>query len=389
MSRLRAKCKACAHKEFAVKYRCAVPSWGKARTGCEGFRFSQMFAVSNAATSDVYGSCRLSRWHMSLTPHSNGDSESFGIVSRDPKLQRIIETIRTAAPSDASILIEGESGTGKHLIANAIQAHSRRCARPFVHANWAATPPELIEPKLFGYGRGVSNCVGCDERGLIEAANGGTLLLDEIGDMPAHLQTRLFRVLQHHKLVRVGDELEIDVNFRLIVTTSRNTSVLLEAGVLNKDLYFCISTIKIKVPPLRERLDDVPLLVEHFLARLNTKYNRRVRGIAQETLFCLQRYYWPGNVRELESVIERAFLFCPGNLLLPEYLPEELHANELHNVPFVIPPLVPIEVLEREAIVQTLARTSGNVKQSAEILHYPRPTFYRKLKKFGIKVDRQ
>ena len=311
------------------------------------------------------------------------------MVGRDPKLQRIIETIKTAAPSDASILIEGESGTGKQLIANAIHAQSHRCARPFVHANWAAIPHELIEAELFGHQKAISNGVDRDECGLIEAANGGTLMLDEIADMPAHLQNRLFRVLQHHKLSRLGDELEFDVNFRLIVTTSRNTTTLLETGVLKKDLYFCISTIKIKVPPLRERLDDVPLLVEHFLARFNTRYGRKVRGISQETLFCLQRYNWPGNIRELESVLERAVLFCSGDRLLPDCLPEELRANELHNVPFVIPPLVPIEVLEREAILQTLARTAGNVKQSAEILHYPRPTFYRKLKKFGIKVERQ
>ena len=325
---------------------------------------------------------------MSLTPHINGDSESFGIVGRDPRLRQIIETIRTAAPSDASVLIEGETGTGKQLIANAIHAESHRCARPLIHANCAAIPHELNEAELFGNQKGACNCADRDKRGLIEAANDGTLMLDEIGDLPAHLQTRLFRVLQDHKLCRPGDELEIGVDFRLIVTTSRGATTLLETGVLKKDLYFCISTIKIKVPPLRERLDDVPLLAEHFLARFNTQYDRRVRGISQETLFCLLRYDWPGNIRELESVIERAVLFCPGDRLLPESLPEELQGHDLHHIPFVIPPLVPMEVIEREAILQTLGRTSGNVKQSAQILHYPRPTFYRKLKKFGIKVER-
>ena len=325
---------------------------------------------------------------MSFTPHINGDNESFGMVGRDPRLRQIIETIRTAAPSDASVLIEGETGTGKQLIANAIHAESRRCARPFIHANCSAIPHELSEAELFGNQIGACNCADRDKRGLIEAANGGTLMLDEIADMPAHLQTRLFRVLHDHALRRHGDELEIGVNFRLITTISRNATTLLDKGVLKKDLYFCISTIKIKVPPLRERLDDVPLLAKHFLARFNTQYGRKVRSISKETLFCLLRYDWPGNVRELESVIERAVLFCPGDRLLPECLPEELQGNDSHNIPFVIPPLVPIEVIEREAIVQTLARTSGNVKQSAQILHYPRPTFYRKLKKFGIKVER-
>jgi DNA-binding NtrC family response regulator len=193
---------------------------------------------------------------------------------------------------------------------------------------------------------------------------------------------------QDHKLCRNGNEVEIDVEFRLIVTTSRDTTTLLKEGLLTKDLYFCISTIKIKVPPLRGRLDDVPLLAHHFLTRFNKQYGRKVRGISRETLFCLLCYDWPGNIRELESVIERAVLFCSGDRLLPGCLPEELQDNRLHNIPFVIPPLVPIEVIEREAIRQTLARTSGNVRQSAKILHYSRPTFYRKLKKFGIKVDR-
>lgn len=325
---------------------------------------------------------------MSLAPQTNVDSESFGLIGRDPKLRQIIETIRTAAPSDASILIEGETGTGKHLIANAIHAESRRCAGPFIHANCAAMPHELSEAELFGSQPGTCKCANRDRRGLIEAANGGTLMLDEIADMPAHLQTRLFRVLQEHKLRRPGDELEVEVNFRLIVTTSRDATTLLEMGLLKKDLYFCISTIKIKVPPLRERLDDVRLLAEHFLVRFNTQYHRKVRRISQETLFCLMRYDWPGNIRELQSVIERAVLFCPGDRLLPESLPEELQGNDLHHVPFVIPPMVPKEVIEREAILQTLARTSGNVKLSARILRYPRPTFYRKLKKFGIKVER-
>ena len=325
---------------------------------------------------------------MTFIPHINGDGKTFGIVGRDPALNRIVETIRTAAPSDASVLIEGESGTGKQLIANAIHAQSHRGDGPLVHANCASVPPELIEAELFGYQKGACNCVENDKRALLETANGGTLMLDQITEMPAHLQARLFRVLQDHKLCRNGNEAEIDVKFRLIVTTSRDTTRLLKEGRLLKDLYFCISTIKIKVPPLRERLDDVPLLAQHFLTRFNTQYGRKVRGISQETLFCLLRYDWPGNVRELESVIERAVLFCPGDRLLPDCLPEELQGNHLHNIHFVIPPLVPIEAIEREAIMQTLARTSGNVRQSAQILHYSRPTFYRKLKKFGIKVDR-
>lgn len=280
------------------------------------------------------------------------------MVGRDIKLRQIIETIQRAAPSDASVLIEGESGTGKQSIAAAIHAQSHHCSGPFIRVNCAGIPPELLEAELFG---------------SIEAANGGTLLLEEIAEMPGHLQTKLCRIAG---------------NFRLIVTTNRNTATLLEEGVLRKDLYFRFSTIKIKVPALRDRIDDVPLLAQYFLEHFNKQYERHIRGLSQETVFRLLRYNWPGNISELERVIERAVLFCSGDELLPECLPEQLQYGELRNASFVIPPLVPIEEIERQAILQTLARTSGNVKLSAQILHYPRPTFYRKLKKFGIKVDR-
>jgi DNA-binding NtrC family response regulator len=330
----------------------------------------------------------LKRENQLLKRTLGGDTETFRMIGRNPKLQQIINTIRTTAPSDASVLIEGESGTGKELIAAAFHAQSRRSSGPFIQINCSAIPHELIESELFGYQKGAFTGADRDKRGLIEAANGGTLLLDEIAEMPAHLQTKLLRVLQERKLRRLGDEREIDVNFRLLSATNRNTSALLDDGLLRKDLYFRISTIKIKVPPLRERLDDVPLIARHFLERFNLQYDRNIRSLAQETVMRLVRYDWPGNIRELESVIERAVLFCPGNQLLPECLPEEFQRSRFSNSSFVIPPLLPMAEIEREAILQTLERTSGNVRRSAQILRFPRPTFYRKLKKLGIKVER-
>jgi DNA-binding NtrC family response regulator len=330
----------------------------------------------------------LKHENQSLKRTLSAESETFGMIGRDPKLQQIIQTIRTTASSDASVLIEGESGTGKELIAAAFHAQSRRSAGPFIQINCSAIPHELIESELFGYQKGAFTGADRDKRGLIEAANGGTLLLDEIAEMPAHLQTKLLRVLQERKLRRVGDEREIDVNFRLLSATNRDTLALLQEGVLRKDLYFRISTIKIKVPPLRERLDDVLLIAKHFLDRFNIHYNKNIKGLSHETVLRLLRYSWPGNIRELESVIERAVLFCPGIQLLPECLPEEFQRARLSSSSFVIPPLVPMEEIEREAILQTLERTSGNIRRSAQILRFPRPTFYRKLKKLGIKVER-
>lgn len=329
----------------------------------------------------------LKRENETLKRTLAGDSETFGLIGRDPKMRQIIETIRTTAPSDASVLIEGESGTGKELIAAAFHSQSQRASGPFIRINCAAIPHELIESELFGYQKGAFTGADRDKRGLIEAASGGTLLLDEIAEMPAHLQTKLLRVLQERKVRRLGDEKEIDVDFRLVSATNRRTLGLLEEGVLRKDLYFRISTIKIKVPPLRERLDDVLLLAKRFLERFSDQYNKKIQDISRETVLRLVRYDWPGNIRELESVIERAVLFCQGTELMPACLPEEFQARAATST-FVIPPLVPMEEIEREAIVQTLERTSGNVKKSAQILRFPRPTFYRKLKKFGIKVER-
>jgi two-component system response regulator HydG len=330
----------------------------------------------------------LKRENESLKRTLNGGVEVFGMIGRNAKLHQIIQTIRTTAPSDASVLIEGESGTGKELVAAAFHAHSHRSAGAFIRINCSAIPHELIESELFGYKKGAFTGADHDKRGLIEAANGGTLLLDEIAEMPAHLQTKLLRVVQERKLRRVGDEREIDVSFRLLSATNRNTSALLEQGLLRNDLYFRISTIKIQVPPLRDRLDDVPLIATHFLNRFNLQYNKTIRDLSPATVQRLLRYNWPGNIRELESVIERAVLFCAGKQLDPDCLPDEFHRSHLNNSSFVIPPLVPMEEIEREAILQTLERTSGNVRRSAQILRFPRPTFYRKLKKLGISVQR-
>ncbi|MCA1613931.1 MAG: sigma-54 dependent transcriptional regulator [Acidobacteria bacterium] len=318
-----------------------------------------------------------------------GDDEDFGLVGRDPKLRHLHEVIRTAAPSDASVLIEGESGTGKELIAAALHLKSARSERPFIRINCAALPTELIESELFGYRKGAFTGADRDKRGLIEAADGGTLLLDEIAEMPAHLQTKLLRVLQERRLRRLGDEQETAVDFRLITSTNRDTAQMLREGALRKDLYFRISTVKVRVPPLRDRLDDVMLLAEHFLLRYAEKYKKRILGISQGAYSLLTRYDWPGNVRELESAVEHAVLFSQDGQLMPEDLPEQLHASQASHFRCVIPPYMTMEEIERESIAQTLERTGDNVKKTAQILGYHRPTLYRKLKKFGLKDIRE
>jgi len=313
------------------------------------------------------------------------DGDDFGIVGHHPKVRQIHAVIRTAAPSDASVLIEGESGTGKELIATAFHLQSHRAARPFIRINCAAIPSELIESELFGYKRGAFTGADRDKRGLIEAAGGGTLLLDEIAEMPLHLQTKLLRVLQERRVRRLGDEQEIGVDFRLVTSTNRDTTQMIQEGALRKDLYFRISTIKVKVPPLRERADDVVILAERFLARYSEKYAKRLRGISPAAFALLARYDWPGNVRELESVIEHAVLFAGGEQLMPEDLPEHLHASQAASYRCSIPPYMTMDEVERETILQTLERTGGNVKKTAQILNFHRPTLYRRLRKYGLK----
>jgi len=327
----------------------------------------------------------IKRENRSLKNAIVSDSDDFGIIGRHPKMRQIHAVIRTAAPSDASVLIEGESGTGKELIAVAFHFQSPRAEFPFTRINCAAIPQDLMESELFGYRKGAFTGADRDKRGLIEATGGGTLLLDEIAEMPLHLQTKLLRVLQERKLRRLGDENEMSVDFRLISSTNRDTAQMIREGTLRKDLFFRISTIKVKPPPLRERLDDVPLLANRFLEQYSEKYKKRIREISTSAFSLLMSYDWPGNVRELESVIEHAVLFATEDKLTPDSLPEELHGPQNGEYRCVIPPYMTMDEIEREAIAQTLERTGGNVKKTAEILNYHRPRLYRKMKTFGLR----
>jgi DNA-binding NtrC family response regulator len=328
---------------------------------------------------------RMRRENRALRDTLGSELETFGMTGRTSKMRQIYETIRATAPSDASVLIEGESGTGKELIASAFHRQSNRADRPFMKINCAAIPRDLIESELFGYKRGAFTGADRDKRGLIEATSGGTLLLDEIGEMPMHLQTKLLRVLQDRRLRRLGEEQEVGVDFRLIAATNRDTNQAMKEGLLREDLYFRISTIRIKVPPLRERADDLVLLAELFLQRYAAKYNKSIKAISQPAFALLISYEWPGNVRELESVVERAVLFCQEERLGPEHLPEHIQSTNTNSFRCEIPAYMTLEEIEREAIAQTLERTGGNVKKTAQILNLHRPTLYRKLKKFGIK----
>ncbi len=253
----------------------------------------------------------------------------FGnIVGKSKKMHELLELVESVAASDANILIQGENGTGKELIANAMHYNSKRAKGPFIKINCAAIPKDLIESELFGYKKGAFTGAQTDKEGLFEMAEGGSLLLDEIGEMPPYLQTKLLRVLQEREYRPIGSDRIVRVDFRLICATNIDLDAALRDGKLREDLYFRINTITLRVPPLRERTEDIPLLCEHFLEKYRQRHQRNVKSIAPAAYHLLIRHRWPGNVRELENVIERGVLVAKGTEITVTDLPESLRDRE-------------------------------------------------------------
>src|SRR6476661_4898179 len=248
-------------------------------------------------------------------------AEYFNIIGASKPMQTIYETIESVAKSDANVLIVGESGTGKELIANAIHYNSLRARKPFIKVNCAALPKELIESELFGHTKGAFTGAHADKEGLVQHAAGGSLMLDEIAEMPIELQPKLLRVLQERSYRKIGSEKTYAVDFRLVCSTNRPPADAIRDGLLRDDLFYRISTITIHVPPLRERSEDIQLLTEHFLHMYAQKYERSIQGVSQAAYERLFAHQWPGNVRELQNVIERAVLLAKATRIEPVDLP--------------------------------------------------------------------
>src|SRR6187401_1936871 len=252
----------------------------------------------------------------------------FGnIIGKSKKMHEVLELVESVAGSDANILIQGENGTGKELIANAIHYNSKRARGPFIKINCAAIPKDLIESELFGYKKGSFTGALTDKEGLLEAAEGGSLLLDEIGEMPPYLQTKLLRVLQERAYRPIGSDRIVRVDFRLICATNIDLEAALREGRLREDLYFRINTITLRVPALRERTEDIPLLCNYFIDKFRDRYQRHVKSIAPAVYHLLIRNRWPGNVRELENAIERSVLVAKGPEITVVDLPESIRGE--------------------------------------------------------------
>src|SRR5882672_4219785 len=316
-------------------------------------------------------------------------AEYFNIIGSSKQMQIIYETIESVAKSDANVLIVGESGTGKELIANAIHYNSLRAKKPFIKVNCAALPKELIESELFGHTKGAFTGAHADKEGLVQHAAAGSLLLDEIAEMPVELQPKLLRVLQERSYRKIGSERTYAVDFRLISSTNRPPADAIRDGVLRDDLFYRISTITIHVPPLRERTDDIQLLTDHFLKHYSQKYDRQISGVSQAAYQRLFAHSWPGNVRELQNVIERAVLLAKSATIEPFDLPFDngttLEGSAI-NSGWDVPPNMTLEDIEKLVIEKTLQRTGGNKQAAANLLGIYRPRLYSKIRKYKIET---
>ncbi len=335
----------------------------------------------------------------------------FGIIGKSPQLTELYAVLERVADSPTTVLITGESGTGKELVARALHDHSTRKDKPFIKVNCAAIPKELIESELFGYERGAFTGAVGSKPGRFELANGGTLFLDEIGEIPVEMQVKLLRALQESEFERVGGIKTIHVDVRLVAATNRDLKKLISQGTFREDLFYRLNVVSIRLPALRERNADIPLLVEHFLTKFNERLKKTVVGVEQDALDLLSTYSWPGNIRELENVMERAVLFCDSQKLALEHLPQELRTGSTDALGGISLPnsggmggsdgsldvalsaegglkehvKVAMSRLEREIVSRALKQTGGNVTHAARLLKISRKGLQLKMKELNLR----
>lgn len=310
-----------------------------------------------------------------------------GIIGSSPVMRSLIARMRQVAPSPIPVLITGESGTGKELVAQAIHNHSQRKGKQFVPLNCAGLSESILEDELFGHVRGAFTGAEKDRQGRFEYAHGGTLFLDEIGDMPATMQAKLLRVLQSGEVVRLGSNETRHVDVRLVAATNRDLSKLVKEGTFREDLYFRIKGVELPLPPLRDRREDVPTLVRHYLAQFAQQQDRSVPQVAEDAMQALMAYDWPGNVRQLMNATQNMLILAEGDRVEPRHLPPEIaersdadNDGEQH-----VPAGMSLDQLEKQAIRNALRIHAGNREAAAKMLGIGERTLYRKLKEYGLK----
>ncbi len=304
------------------------------------------------------------------------------VIGKNYKMHEVYELLHEVSPTKASVLIEGESGTGKELIANAIHYNSPRSGKPFIKVHCAALSEGLLESELFGHVKGAFTGAVSDKPGRFELANGGTLFLDEIGEITPHTQVKLLRVLQEGEFERVGGTKTIKVDIRVVAAANKDLKAAVERGEFREDLYYRLKVIPIHLPPLRERKDDIPLLVSHFIEKFNKEMGRTVTNLAPKAMELLLEYKYPGNIRELEHIMEHAFVRCQGRTILPEHLPKEL--QNLDVIDKAMESEEPLKELERETIFRALEEAGWRYQDCAKRLKISRTTLWRRMKELKI-----
>jgi two-component system NtrC family response regulator len=318
------------------------------------------------------------------------------IVGNHPAIQKVIQLISQVAGTKATVLVQGESGTGKEIVARAIHYQSDRASKPFVVINCAAIPGNLLESELFGHEKGAFTGAIKTKRGRLELADQGTLFLDEIGEMPKELQVKILRVLEEQKFQRVGGTEDVEVDNRIIAATNKDLKQAVEAGAFRDDLFYRLNVITISIPPLRERKEDIPLLVDYFLEKHRKVFKSRAAGVSDEALKLLVEYPWPGNVRELENTLVRAVILCTSDLIQAGDLQEEMRREEVQEEIKLPADREELKQMKKEAqqkakgeiekrfIIEALKQGGGNVMRSAEMVGMDRRQFQNLLRKYGI-----
>jgi two-component system response regulator HydG len=308
------------------------------------------------------------------------------IIGRSTPITKLLDAVETVGPTEATVLITGPSGTGKELVAKAIHAASPRRFHPLVVIHCGALTETLLESELFGHEKGAFTGAQYRKKGKFEMAEGGTVFLDEIGDISLKTQTDLLRVLQEHEITRVGGTQSIHVDFRCVAATNKDLEQLVEAGTFRADLYYRLNVFRIEVPPLRDRREDIPLLVDHFVRRFSQQMNKRIGRVSPDAMLLLQQYDWPGNVRELENAVERAMVVADASRESPELEPHDFtlklsghEAGSGEATPRTL------DDMERQHILRILEECGGNQTRAAEVLDIDRVTLYNKLKRYGWK----
>ena len=346
---------------------------------------AQLRAVTQKAAENV----RLRRANLELHRRLDEKFGFEGIIGDSPQMLAVLEKVRRIAPTNASVLILGETGTGKELIAQAIHQNSPRKNKPFVALNCAALSENILESELFGHVKGAFTDACADRVGKFEYAHGGTMFLDEVGDMPMATQIKLLRVLENGEITRVGSNDPIKVNVRVLSATNQNLEALVEEGRFRRDLYHRLNVVSIRLPRLTERPEDIPLLIDYFVKMFAKKHNKHVKGITPAARRRLQTYSWPGNIRQLRNVIESMVVVDYDGVLDVDDLPEELADAQLQRIDsnhVSLAALVgkPLEEIEKMFIAETLRATGGNREEAARMLGIGERTLYRKIKEYGL-----